>query len=281
MADIFICYRRNDSEGYAGRLHDHLAERFGPRAVFVDVDNLHPGVDFEDVIQRTLLRSTVVLVVIGPRWLDQRLKSESDYVRREIIAALKGKKRLIPVLVGDARMPAREKLPPELATLAGKNAVTLRHPTWKADVARLLASLERVLARKKVSTKASTAGASGVRRAPATGGRRKAPSANVQAGTPAKKEPAAKKERPAKGANVPQRASRRKTKVEERPELSAPRRKKAVKPRGGSSPTKKASTEATGEQKARGAASREKAAPPAPKKALAARTGRSTRRQGT
>lgn len=160
MAEIFICYRRNDSEGYAGRLHDGLQERFGPRAVFVDVDNLHPGVDFEDVIQRTLLRSSIVLVVIGPRWLDQRLKNEADYVRREIIAALKGKKRVIPILVGDARMPARDRLPPELASLAGKNAVTLRHAAWRADVSRLITSLERTLGRKKAPAKPSSSPAS-------------------------------------------------------------------------------------------------------------------------
>lgn len=72
MPDIFICYRREDSEGYAGRLHDPLLDHFGKRAVFIDVDNLYPGVDFEQVIQSTLLRSTVVLVVIGPRWMDSR-----------------------------------------------------------------------------------------------------------------------------------------------------------------------------------------------------------------
>jgi hypothetical protein len=158
MSEIFICYRRTDSEGYAGRLHDRLQDHFGARAVFVDVDNLHPGVDFEAVIQRTLLRSTVVLVVIGPRWLDQRLKSESDYVRQEIIAALKGRKRLIPVLVGDAKMPSREKLPAELSALAGKNAVTLRHPTWATDVARLLTSLDRILGRKKPDAKSGGPG---------------------------------------------------------------------------------------------------------------------------
>lgn len=151
MAEIFICYRRNDSEGYAGRLHDHLVERFGARSVFVDVDNLHPGQDFAQVIQRTLQRSSVVLVVIGRHWMNQRLRNEGDYVRREIAAALNGRKRVIPVLVGDAQMPASDKLPPELAPLVGKQAIPLRHPTWKADVARLVTSLQRTLARKKAT----------------------------------------------------------------------------------------------------------------------------------
>lgn len=151
MSDIFICYRRSDSAGFAGRLHDHLVERFGSRSVFVDVDNLHPGQDFNRVIQSTLQRSSVVLVVIGRHWMDQRLRNEDDYVRREIIAALRGKKRVIPVLVHDAQMPAPGKLPPELALLAGKQAIPLRDLSWKADVARLVTSLQRTLARKKAT----------------------------------------------------------------------------------------------------------------------------------
>ena len=149
MAEIFICYRRDDSGGYAGWLHDALLDHFGARAVFVDVENLYPGDDFEDVIQKTLSQALVVLVVIGPHWLDERLRNAGDYVRREIMAAIAGEKRLIPVLVGDARMPTREELPVELAALAGKNAVTLRHATWKADVSRLGVSLEQIIAHQK------------------------------------------------------------------------------------------------------------------------------------
>jgi hypothetical protein len=176
MSDIFICYRREDSEGYAGRLHDPLADHFGKRAVFIDVDNLHPGVEFEKVIESTLLRSAVVLVIIGPRWIDSRLRNENDYVRREIHAALKGKKRIIPVLVGGARVPSREKLPPELAALAGKNAVTLHHPTWRTDVSRLVASLEKILARRKASSKSTPAAGSGAKstKKPAAGAKPKA-----------------------------------------------------------------------------------------------------------
>jgi hypothetical protein len=49
---IFISYRREDSAGYAGRLHEELAERFGAGEVFRDVDNLRAGQDFEDAIRR-------------------------------------------------------------------------------------------------------------------------------------------------------------------------------------------------------------------------------------
>ena len=42
---IFINYRRKDSDGYAGRLFDHLSARY-PKRVFMDVDSIHAGADF-------------------------------------------------------------------------------------------------------------------------------------------------------------------------------------------------------------------------------------------
>ena len=42
---IFICYRRDDAEGYAGRIYDRLHARFAGR-VFMDVTGINPGADF-------------------------------------------------------------------------------------------------------------------------------------------------------------------------------------------------------------------------------------------
>ena len=38
--NIFINYRRDDSSGVAGRLHDSLAPTFGRNKLFMDVDNI-------------------------------------------------------------------------------------------------------------------------------------------------------------------------------------------------------------------------------------------------
>lgn len=54
MAGIFICYRRDDSAGYAGRLYDSLALRFGEDLIFMDVDTIPWGRDYVDVVQSTL-----------------------------------------------------------------------------------------------------------------------------------------------------------------------------------------------------------------------------------
>ena len=50
MRAIFISYRRDDTEGYAGRLFQDLCERFGKDSVFMDVAGIEPGRDFRRVI---------------------------------------------------------------------------------------------------------------------------------------------------------------------------------------------------------------------------------------
>ena len=46
MSRIFINYRRQDSEGYVGRLYDRLAQHFERDDLFMDVDSIRPGTDF-------------------------------------------------------------------------------------------------------------------------------------------------------------------------------------------------------------------------------------------
>ena len=44
---IFISYRRDDTEGEAGRLFDDLTRAFGPDAVFMDVAGIDPGSSYQ------------------------------------------------------------------------------------------------------------------------------------------------------------------------------------------------------------------------------------------
>lgn len=74
MKRIFISYRREDSQAYAGRLSDLLTTHFGDSVVFMDVDGISPGEDFVQKIGEQLSACSVFLPVIGPRWL----RSEED-----------------------------------------------------------------------------------------------------------------------------------------------------------------------------------------------------------
>ncbi|MEL7448640.1 MAG: toll/interleukin-1 receptor domain-containing protein [Pseudomonadota bacterium] len=145
MADIFVCYRRADSRGDAGRLADSLDSRFKKSQVFRDVESLEGGVDYTAVIEQTIARCTVLLVVIGPRWLDirndageRRLDEADDFIRLEIGAAIDSGVEVIPVLVGGAPMPRREELPHSLQAMAGFQAMELSDSRWDYDVGLII-----------------------------------------------------------------------------------------------------------------------------------------------
>ena len=69
---IFINYRRDDSGGTAGRLHDRLAQTFGRKNLFMDVDNIPAGVDFVEYLPSQVAACDVFLAIIGPNWLDAK-----------------------------------------------------------------------------------------------------------------------------------------------------------------------------------------------------------------
>lgn len=153
MESIFISYRREDSEGQAGRLYDDLAARFGDERVFMDVAGIGVGSDFRKVIEERVARCAVLLVVIGKRWLEardaagqRRLDNPADFVRLETAAALKRDGiAVVPVLIGGAAMPEARDLPPDLQALAFRNAAPLSHTRWQSDLDVLAAELHRLL----------------------------------------------------------------------------------------------------------------------------------------
>jgi hypothetical protein len=149
---IFISYRRRDDPGGAGRLFDALNEAFAPDRLFLDVDSIEPGQDFGDVIEDRIAKSAVLLAVIGQHWVDasddrgnRRLDNPQDYVRVEIEMAMKQDKRVIPVLIGDAKMPAAEVLPESIRKFARHNAVMLRYERFHDDIANLVGALKRAM----------------------------------------------------------------------------------------------------------------------------------------
>jgi hypothetical protein len=149
---IFISYRRRDDPGGAGRLFDALNEAFDPDRLFLDVDSIEPGQDFVEVVEDRVAKSAVLLAVIGQHWIDasddrgnRRLDNAQDYVRIEIESAMKQGKRVIPVLIGDAKMPAAEVLPESLSKFARHNAVTLRYERFHDDTANLVGALKRAM----------------------------------------------------------------------------------------------------------------------------------------
>ncbi|MBD5804357.1 Ankyrin repeat protein [Azoarcus sp. Aa7] len=142
---IFISYRRDDASGDAGRIFDRLADHFGKDRVFRDVDAIPAGEDFVEAIRHRIAQADVLLVLIGPRWLTAtdgeghwRLADDKDFVRIEILGALKRGMRVIPVLLQDAEMPRAQDLPGGLAPLAQRNAFEIRNASFERDLAELI-----------------------------------------------------------------------------------------------------------------------------------------------
>ena len=158
MRAIFISYRRSDAEGEAGRLFDDLVKHFGENTVFMDVSAIEAGRDFRQAIDESIAGCGVVLVVIGPQWLEakdaaetRRLDDPADFVRIETASALRRDIPVIPLLVRGAKMPRGEQLPDELKDLAYRNCVELTHVRWRSDIQLLFNALRPLLRDPKSS----------------------------------------------------------------------------------------------------------------------------------
>lgn len=151
MPIIFISYRRDDSRGDTGRLYDRLAEHFGKKQVFRDIDTISPGEQFPVVLEQTLQTCDLLLAVIGPKWLtarkgkQRRLDNPDDFVRLEIATALKRDIPVIPVLVGGAAMPRAQSLPENLTPLASYQAVVLHEIHFQQDTDTLIKKIDSVV----------------------------------------------------------------------------------------------------------------------------------------
>jgi hypothetical protein len=149
---VFINYRREETSGYAGHLHERLCKRFGHEQVFMDLKDIPPGTLFPEYIKEKVASCAAVLVVIGREWLTcsaagrRRLDDPEDFVRIEVATALSDAETLvIPVLVGGAVMPRENDLPDVLKPLAIRQASELSDKHWKSDTRLLLEALEAVL----------------------------------------------------------------------------------------------------------------------------------------
>ncbi|MDH5340686.1 MAG: toll/interleukin-1 receptor domain-containing protein, partial [Rubrivivax sp.] len=126
--NLFISYRRSDTEHAAQRVRTALQAKFGDAAVFIDRE-MPPGVDWAEELARTIDTSTAVIVMIGDRFvelMDQASQASGDArdpLLVEIEAALAADKKIYPVVVGPRDMPPAARLPPSIAGLVRHNAV--------------------------------------------------------------------------------------------------------------------------------------------------------------
>jgi hypothetical protein len=148
---VFISYRRSDTQHVAGRLGDRIGTRF---TLFMDIDDIPPGVDFTTVVRRAIDESDVLLVLIGPHFLgvgadgERRLDKSGDWVAEEVGTGLARDIAVVPVLVDGAQMPSAAELPGKLKGLAHRQALRLTHVSFNSDAERLIETLDDIERRK-------------------------------------------------------------------------------------------------------------------------------------
>lgn len=154
---IFISYRRDeDNKSYlVGNIHERLAAAFGSQSVFRDTNDISGGEAWRSVLEGALNECTAMLVIIGPDWArlslpdgQKRLFDPNDVTRWEVETGLKRsrekKAAIIPVLVMDAKIPAKTELPESLHELLDKNVVRLRnYPDFNHDFEILVRDIRR------------------------------------------------------------------------------------------------------------------------------------------
>lgn len=148
---IFVSYRRDDSRQAAGRLAENLAEHFGEKRIFRDIETIELGVDFTKALNQALGSCVVMLVLIGRDWLTvhdaqgaRRLDDPKDWIRQEIVTALERDIRVVPVLVDGAALPDEGDLPADLQPLVRRQALEMEDGRWKGDLQRLVTMLAKL-----------------------------------------------------------------------------------------------------------------------------------------
>ena len=119
--DVFVSYRRDKGSEVARYLAERLSKR-GYR-VFLDVDSLGSGEWGKELQQRIDECPDFIAVVTEGYFV--RCEHPNDVVRKEIARALETHATVVPLFVGDGRIPP--ELPPDISGISAHNGVKYLH----------------------------------------------------------------------------------------------------------------------------------------------------------
>ena len=115
--DVFVSYRRSSFES-ANLIAEKL--RSMGYSVFFDVESLRSG-NFNEQLFNVIDNCSDFVLVLPPNALD-RCVNEDDWVRKEVIRAMQGKKNIIPVMLSGFTWP--EQMPEQMQGLVYYQAIT-------------------------------------------------------------------------------------------------------------------------------------------------------------
>jgi hypothetical protein len=139
---IFICYRREDTRWVAGRIYDCLIRKFGKDAIFRDIESTPIGIDYRQHIDSVLQQCSVVLVIVGDKWLSEhRIDNPDDLMRIEIEIALQRTIPVIPLFVQGTTITA-ENLPVSMKGLLSRQGMHITDEYFPMQMDYLINVLE-------------------------------------------------------------------------------------------------------------------------------------------
>src|SRR6516225_3142567 len=147
MPSLFISYRRSDSPDTVKLIYERLKKRLPRWEIFYDHESIPLGEPFPERLRAKVASATVVLVIIGPRWLEilhERKSAAVDHVRVEVRLALEATPSVVPVLVGRAAMSTEADLADfaDLQPLLKRNGHRVRpDPDFDADLEPIIAHI--------------------------------------------------------------------------------------------------------------------------------------------
>ncbi|SES13392.1 NPCBM/NEW2 domain-containing protein [Lentzea albida] len=151
ISKVFINFRVGDGQDSAVLLEQRLVTELGRDEVFRSSTGITAGTAFEPRLVEAASACEVMLVVIGPRWLTitkgsvASIAAPADWVRLEIELALAGDAKVIPILVGDIKMPAEDDLPETIRELAGRQYIRLHHRSAKYSLDQIADSVRALV----------------------------------------------------------------------------------------------------------------------------------------
>lgn len=140
--DVFISYRR-DKGFYAARLVRDYLESNGLN-VFMDLSEIHKGY-FDVQILDAIERCKNFLLILSPGAIGRCVDGE-DWLRREIVAATKAGKNIIPVWLKDFVWPKElnQQLPQEVSGLENQDGVIESQSYFDSMLLRIVERLDGI-----------------------------------------------------------------------------------------------------------------------------------------
>uniref|UniRef100_A0A672QUK5 NAD(+) hydrolase SARM1 n=1 Tax=Sinocyclocheilus grahami TaxID=75366 RepID=A0A672QUK5_SINGR len=138
--DVFISYRRTTGSQLASLLKVHLQLR--GFSVFIDVEKLEAG-RFEEKLITSVQRARNFILVLSANALDKCMGDVAmkDWVHKEIVTALNGKKNIVPV-TDNFVWPDPASLPEDMSSILKFNGIKWSHEYQEATIEKILRFLK-------------------------------------------------------------------------------------------------------------------------------------------